>query len=200
MKKKTNPVAKVAELPRLSFATAAACREWLAKNHATSPGIWLRFFKKKSGRKTVTYAEALDQALCFGWIDGLVRKCDEHSYIQKFTPRRPKSSWSKRNTGHVQRLIQAGQMTAAGLRAVEAAQADGRWAAAYDSPGQAAPPKYFLDALSRNKTAQAFFATLNKTNIYSIVYRLQTARSPELREKRLAAILAMLARREKFHP
>jgi uncharacterized protein YdeI (YjbR/CyaY-like superfamily) len=183
----------------LAFKSAADLRAWLAKHHDHIDGLWLRIFKKASGKKTVTYAEALDEALCFGWIDGQRKSYCEDSFIQKITPRRPKSSWSKLNTQHVERLIKTGQMTSAGLAAVEAARADGRWLAAYDSHRTAAPPEDFLKALSRDKKAKAFFETLNKTNRYAIVYRLQTAKKPDTRERRLQTILAMMSRGEKFH-
>ena len=183
----------------LRFRSAAAFRKWLEKNHADEEGLWLRFFKKASGERTITYAEALDQALCFGWIDGQAKPFDERSWMQRFTPRRPRSGWSRRNTEHVNRLIERGLMTPAGLQAVAAAKADGRWQAAYDSPGQAAPPKDFLDALTKNKKAKAFFESLNKANTYAIVYRLQTAKKPETRERRMKMILEMLKRGEKFH-
>jgi uncharacterized protein YdeI (YjbR/CyaY-like superfamily) len=187
-------------LKRLAFKSPVQFRSWLEKNHAGSEGIWLRFFKKDSGQKSITYAEALDQALCYGWIDGQALGYDRQSWLQRFTPRRPKSGWSKRNTGHVERLTKAGQMAPAGLRAVAAAKADGRWQAAYDSPGNAAPPDDFLRALGKNKQAKAFFETLNRTNVYAIVYRLQTAKKPETREQRMKMILEKLRRKEKFHP
>lgn len=183
----------------LTFKSAEAFRLWLGENHATCDGIWLRIFKKDSGRKTVTYAEALDQALCFGWIDGLKKSYDEHSWIQRFTPRRARSVWSKLNTEHVGRLNKAGQMAQAGLEAVKAAQADGRWQAAYDSARTAKPPEDFLAALGKNKKAKIFFESLNRANVYAITYRLQTAKKPETRERRMQNILAMLGRGEKFH-
>lgn len=183
----------------LTFRSSAEFRSWLEENHAASDGIWLRIFKKDSGEKSITYAEALDQALCFGWIDGQKQSHDARSWLQKFTPRRAKSGWSKVNTEHVERLIKAGQMTRAGLEAVEAAKADGRWQAAYESPRNAEPPEDFLKALGKDKKAKAFFETLNKANVYAIVYRLQTAKKPETREKRVKTILEMLARGEKFH-
>ncbi|MBW8863918.1 MAG: YdeI/OmpD-associated family protein [Verrucomicrobia bacterium] len=186
-------------MKRLQFKTAAAFRAWLTVNHATCDGIWLRFFKKDSGKATVTYAEALDQALCFGWIDGQVKSLDELSWIQKFTPRRARSGWSKRNTEHVERLAKAGLMMPAGLQQVEAAKVDGRWAAAYESSKNAKPPADFLKALGKDKKAKAFFETLNKANVYAIVYRLQTAKKPETRARRMETILAMLGRGEKFH-
>jgi uncharacterized protein YdeI (YjbR/CyaY-like superfamily) len=142
----------------------------------------------------------LDQALCYGWIDGQKKAYDEYSWLQKFTPRRAQSGWSKINTEHAERLIKNGQMQQAGLEAVEAAKADGRWQTAYDSPRNASVPEDFLKALAKNKKAKAFFETLNKANIYSIVYRLQTAKKPETREKRMQLILAMMDRGEKFHP
>jgi uncharacterized protein YdeI (YjbR/CyaY-like superfamily) len=184
----------------LRFKSSADFRRWLEKNHACEDGLWLRFFKKASGEKTVTHAEAIDQALCFGWIDGQSKSFDERSWLQKFTPRRSKSGWSKLNTQHVGRLIEIGAMTSAGTKAVEAAKADGRWQAAYASPKNAVPPEDFLKALAKNKKAKAFFETLNRANVYSIVYRLQTAKKPETREKRMKAILEMMRQGEKFHP
>jgi uncharacterized protein YdeI (YjbR/CyaY-like superfamily) len=182
------------------FKSSAALRLWLEKNHARSGGIWLRFFKKASGKKSVTRAEAIDQALCHGWIDGHAKPFDELSWLQKFTPRRSRSGWSKLNTQHVERLIKSGEMAPAGMKAVEAAKADGRWQAAYASPRNAVPPEDFLRALAKNKKAKAFFETLNRANIYSIVYRLQTAKKPETREKRMKLILAMMRQGKKFHP
>ena len=183
----------------LAFKSPRLFRSWLSRNHDRSDGFLLRIYKKDSGVATVTYAQALDQALCFGWIDGQKLPCDEQSWLQKFTPRRAGSGWSKRNTEHAQQLIESGEMAAAGLKQVKAAQADGRWKAAYDSFGAAAVPEDFLTELARNKKAHAFFKSLNKTNLYSIVYRLQTAKKPETREKRKQAIIAMMERGEKFH-
>jgi uncharacterized protein YdeI (YjbR/CyaY-like superfamily) len=182
------------------FKSSGDFRRWLEKNHARSNGIWLRIFKKTSSEKSLTYAQALDQALCYGWIDGQKKPFDEQSWLQKFTPRRATSGWSKINTEHVARLTKAGAMTAAGLKAVESAKADGRWEAAYVSQRNASPPEDFLKELSKDKKAKAFFETLNKANVYSIVYRLDTAKRPETREKRMKAILAMMAQGKKFHP
>lgn len=159
----------------------------------------LRIYRKASEVASVTYAEALDQALCFGWIDGQKQPCDSLSWIQIFTPRRPRSNWSKRNTQHAERLIESGQMAGAGHREVSAAKADGRWRAAYDSPSTATIPKEFLERLSRNRKASATYATLNRANLYAIAYRLQTAKREATRRKRITAIIAMLARGEKFH-
>ena len=183
----------------VTFKSVAAFRTWLKKNHATSDGIWLRIFKKASGEESITYREALDQALCYGWIDGQKKAHDDSSWLQKFTPRRSKSGWSKKNVQHAERLIKSGEMTPAGLKEVEAAKSDGRWKEAYDSFGNAAVPNDFLKELAKDKKAKAFFETLNKTNLYSIAYRLQTAKKPETREKRMRAIIEMLARGEKFH-
>ena len=182
-----------------SFPRALEFRSWLEKHHAQSNGLLLRIYKKDSGIATVTYTEALDQALCFGWIDGQKLPLDEKSWVQKFTPRRPKSSWSKKNTEHVACLMKSGAMTAAGLKQIEAAKADGRWKAAYDSQSHTSVPKEFVDALARNKKASAFYKTLNKTNLYSIAYRLQTAKRPETKIKWIKSIVEMLARGETFH-
>ncbi|MBV8820989.1 MAG: YdeI/OmpD-associated family protein [Acidobacteriaceae bacterium] len=159
----------------------------------------LRIYKKDSGVPSVTYAEALDQALCFGWIDGQKLPFDASSWVQKWTPRRARSRWSKINIAHVDRLIGKGQMTPAGLKEVEAAKADGRWAAAYDSPTTATVPPEFVEALARNAKAKQFYATLNKANLYAIAYRLQTAKRLETKIKRIQLIIDMLARGEKFH-
>ena len=183
----------------MSFTTTKEFRAWLAKNHKLSEGILVRIYKKESSVETVTYAEALDQALCFGWIDGQKNAYDTKSWLQKFTPRRPKGGWSKNNTQHVERLIKSGDMTAAGLKEVKAAKEDGRWKAAYESSSTAKIPDDFLKALASNKSAEAFFKTLNKTNLYSIAYRLQTAKKPETRQKRMRDIVEKLARGEKFH-
>ena len=182
-----------------SFRSARAFRAWLEKHHAQANGLLLRIYKNNAGIATITYAEALDQALCFGWIDGQKLPLDEKSWLQKFTPRRPKSGWSKKNTEHATRLIDSGAMTAAGLEQINAAKADGRWKAAYDSQANASVPQEFLDALARNKKASGFYKTLSKTNLYSIAYRLQTAKRPETRAKRIELIVAMLARGETFH-
>lgn len=183
----------------IGFESARDFEKWLARNHSGSNGIWVRFFKKASGKATFTYDEALDLALCYGWIDGQVNKYDEESYIQKFTPRRPRSSWSKRNTQHAERLIKAGKMRAAGLKAIEEAKADGRWDRAYDSPSTAKVPEDFLKLLAKNPKAKAFYEGLDRTNKYSIAYRLQTAKDAQAREKKMKQILEMMAKGKKFH-
>jgi uncharacterized protein YdeI (YjbR/CyaY-like superfamily) len=185
--------------PTLAFATAKAWEAWLAKHHADATGLWLRLYKKASGHPTVTYAEALDCALCYGWIDAQLKPLDATSWLRRFTPRRPNSVWSSVNVGHAKRLIRAQRMRPAGLAQVHAAQADGRWRRAYDPPKAMAIPADFLRALASDKQAKAFFATLNRANLYAIAYRLQTAKKPETRERRMRSILAMLAQGKKFH-
>ena len=187
------------DAPTQAFATAGEWQQWLADYHEKSDGIWLRIFNKESGEQTVTYAEALDEALCYGWIDGQKKKLDGDSWVQKFTPRRARSIWSKRNIEHVERLTNEKRMKPAGLKAFEEARKDGRLEAAYDSPSNSTTPDDFLQLLEKNKEAKAFFDSLNKTNKYAITWRLQTAQKPETREKRMHIILEMLAKGEKFH-
>ena len=184
----------------LAFSSPQKFRCWLEKNHGLAEGIWLRFFKKASGKKSITYAEALDQALCFGWIDGQLKPFDADSWIQRYTPRRARSAWSERNTLHIERLTKAGLMEPPGQAAVEAARKDGRWAAAYASPRHATAPEDFLVELRKNPRALAFYQTLNRANLYAIVYRLQTAKKPETRARRRKLILEMLAEEKCFHP
>ncbi len=187
------------KLEILSFRSPAEFRKWLAANHRRSGGIWMRICKKDAKESSVTYAGALDEALCFGWIDGQKQRHDESSWLQKFTPRRAKSGWSKINTQHVERLIQAGRMKPPGHAEIDAAKKDGRWTAAYDSPSKSTIPEDFLAALRKDKKAAAFFETLNKANLYAIGYRLQTAKKPETRQRRMGVILAMLAKGVPLH-
>lgn len=187
------------DYPIISLESQEEWEQWLADNHASSDGVWLQFFKKASGKKTITYAEAIDEALCYGWIDGQSKSYDDESWLQKFTPRRARSIWSKVNIQKVERLIEAGKMKPAGLNQIEAAKLDGRWERAYDSPSNATVPEDFLRELDKDEKAKAFFETLNKTNTYAIIFRLQTAKKPETREKRMKAILEMLAKGEKFY-
>jgi uncharacterized protein YdeI (YjbR/CyaY-like superfamily) len=186
-------------VPIHAFESARAWEAWLARHHARSPGVWLRIYKKASGKASVTYAEALDGALCYGWIDSQKRPQDALCWLQKFGPRRAKGGWSRINTARAERLIEAGRMKAAGVAEVAAARKDGRWQRAYDSPSAAVIPRDFLEQLAKNRKAQSFFESLNKANTYAIAYRLQTAKRPETREKRLRAILAMMAKGEKLH-
>ena len=188
------------ELPVLPFESEAAWERWLRKHHASARGVWIKFAKKNSGVPSVTYAQALDVALCHGWIDGQANPYDAAFYLQRFTPRRPKSKWSKINCGHVARLIAAGRMQPAGLKQIEAAKADGRWDAAYDSSRTATVPDDLRTALEANPRASANFETLNRQNRYAILYRIQDAKRPETRAKRIAGFIAMLEKGEKIHP
>ena len=194
-----NPKVKP-EPPTLPFSSQAAWRTWLEHNHSLESGIWLQFYKKGSGTPSVNYAQALDEALCFGWIDGQLKRGDENFYLQKFTPRRKRSLWSKRNIAHVSRLVQDGKMAPQGWKEVEAAKSDGRWDNSYDSPGNMTIPVDLLMELSKDPDNLAFFESLSRTNKYAITWRLQSARKPEIREKRLKLILEMMAKGEKFHP
>ncbi len=187
-------------LPIVSAKSARDWGKWLAKHHARASGVWLRIFKKGSGEATVTYAEALDEAPCFGWIDSQKQAHDKSSYLQKFSPRKAASGWSKINTRHAERLKKAGRMKPAGLKEIQGAKRDGRWKSAYDSPAAASAPADFPAALEKNKKAKAFFRTLEKRNSYAIIYRLQTAKKPETRAARMRAIIEMLAKGKKFHP
>ena len=187
------------EYPILHCADQAAWERWLDANHAAVPGVWLRFAKKAAPIASVSYAEALDVALCFGWIDGQVKKHDEHSWIQKFTPRGKKSLWSKVNREKVERLEAAGRMRAAGIAAVDAAKADGRWERAYDSARTATVPDDLAAALAKRPKAKRFFESLDRANRYAIIWRVQTAAKPETRAKRIADLVAMLGRGEKIH-
>ena len=193
-------MAPAPDYPILLFADRAAFRKWLSAHHASQPGLWLRIAKAASPLKSVTYAEALDVALCFGWIDGQKKSHDADSFLQKFTPRQKRSAWSKRNREHVARLIAAGEMHPSGLAAVEAAKADGRWDRAYDSPGTATVPDDLQAALDAHPNAKAFFETLKGANRYAILYRIQAAVKAETRARRIAQFVAMLERGETLHP
>ncbi|MBC7988461.1 MAG: YdeI/OmpD-associated family protein [Luteimonas sp.] len=186
------------DLPIRHFRNAAAWAKWLLA-HPAEKGLWLKIAKKDSGVASVSYLEALDVALCHGWIDGLKRSCDEQFFLQRFTPRRPKSLWSKINIGKVEALIAGGRMGLVGLREVEAAKADGRWDAAYDSASRITVPDDLAAALKKNRRAAAFFEKLDKTNRYSVLWRVQTAKKPETRAARIATLVAMLAKGEKIH-
>lgn len=186
------------DLPVLPFADDAAWETWLAAN-AGSKGLWLKIAKKDSGIATVTYDQALDVALCHGWIDGQKRSFDAEYFLQRFTPRRPKGLWSKINIGKVERLIAEGRMRAGGQREVDAAKADGRWDAAYDSARNMETPPELAAALTKNRKARTFFEALDRTNRYAVCWRVQTAKKPETRAKRVETLVAMLARGEKIH-
>ena len=188
------------ELPTLPFASAAELEEWLEANHVGSDGVWLKIAKKGSGIASVTYAEALEVALCFGWIDSQKRGFDERFFLQRFTPRRPGGKWSQINREKAEALIDAGAMRPAGLAEVEAARADGRWEAAYAGQRAARVPDDLQRELDRNAAAREFFAGLDSANRYAILYRLEDAKRPETRERRLRKFVAMLARGERIHP
>lgn len=186
------------DLPIKLFRTAVAWEKWLAAN-VGEKGLWLQIAKKDSGVNSVSYAQALDVALCHGWIDGQKRSCDAQYFLQRFTPRRSKSLWSKINIAKVEQLIAAGSMGIGGLREVEAAKADGRWHAAYDSASTMGVPDELAVALAKNAKARKFFEQLDKTNRYAVCWRVQTAKKPETRQVRVKKLVAMLARSEKIH-
>ncbi len=196
---------EVAELyqgqPMAAFPDPAAWEKWLAADHASSSGLWLKLAKKDCRvDATVSYAEALDVALCYGWIDGQKRPLNEDYWLQRFTPRKPGSRWSKINRGKAEALIAAGRMRPAGLRQVEAAKDDGRWAAAYDGQGSATVPEDLRHALDQDKDAAAFFAKLDRGNRYAILYRIHEAKRPEARTARIAKFVAMLHDHQTVHP
>lgn len=187
------------DLPIITFRKPVEFEAWLSSHHSESDGVWLRIFKKGAEEKGITRKEALDEALCYGWIDGQAKKMDDQSYLQKFTPRRPGSLWSKRNTEHIKRLTGLGKMKPAGVREVDKAKADSRWEQAYDPPSEMEIPDDFMQELSKIPEAKNFFESLNKTNKYAITWRLQTAKKPETRKRRMKKILDMLLKKEKFH-
>ena len=186
-------------LPVLAFANDAAWEKWLARNHGKSSGVWIEIAKVATGKASVSYSEAVNTALCHGWIDGQKRG-GEKTWVQKFAPRGPRSLWSKLNRARVDDLRKAGRMTEAGEAEVARAKKDGRWEAAYDSPKTSIVPPDFQAALAKSKTAAAFFAGLNGANRYAILWRIQTAKKTETRARRIADLTAMLKRKEKLHP
>ena len=188
-----------AELPVRLFKDAGAWEAWLAKQHAKSAGLWLRIAKAASSVKSVSYAEALDVALCYGWIDGQKKSFDEETWLQKFTPRGKRSIWSKINRDNVQRLVESGRMQAPGLEAVERAKASGQWDAAYDSHRTASVPDDLQRALDAHPKAKAFFATLSSANRYAILFRIQTVKRAETRAKKIEQFVGMLERHEVIH-
>lgn len=187
------------DLPIHLFATPADLEAWLEENHADSAGLWLKIAKKGSGVESVSYVQALELALCFGWIDSQKRGFDERFFLQRFTPRRPRGKWSLINREKAEALIAVGAMRPTGLAEVEAAKADGRWEAAYAGQRTAEVPEDLQHELERNTAAREFFAKLDSANRYAILYRLQEAKKPETRERRLRKFIAMLERGEKIH-
>jgi uncharacterized protein YdeI (YjbR/CyaY-like superfamily) len=185
--------------PIAAFASAAEWEAWLDAERASSDGVWIKFAKKGSGIDSVSYPEAVEIGLCFGWIDSQMKSLDERFYIQKFTPRRAKSKWSRVNREKIEELTKQGRMKPAGLAEVELAKADGRWEAAYSSPANVEVPDDLQKALDASPKAAEFWAVLNKSNRYAIVYQLEDAKKPETRTRRLEKFLGMLERGEKLY-
>ena len=188
-----------AELPVLPFASKDEFAVWLEAHHASAPGVWIKFAKKDKGVATVSNPEAIEVALCYGWIDGQRKPFDGTYYLQKYTPRRARSKWSQINVGKANALIESGAMRPAGLAEIERAKADGRWDAAYPSPSKIQVPPDLQAEFDRDPEAAAFFASLDSTNRYAILYRLHDAKKPETRARRLEQFVAMLRRGEKLH-
>ena len=182
------------------FASRAKWRAWLAKHHSTSPGAWLEIAKKGSAAASVSYSDAIEVALCYGWIDGQKTAVDDDRWRQRFTPRRPRSRWSKINREKASELIDRGEMQPAGLREVEAAKADGRWDAAYAGPRSMTVPDDFREALDRNDRACAFFETLDSRNRYAVLYRIQDGKRPETRRARIEKFVTMLGEHRTIYP
>lgn len=190
---------KSTETPNLPFESKKKFAAWLAKEHDKSAGVWLKLAKKDSGIASITYEEALDVALCYGWIDGQKKGFDDRYWLQKFTPRGAKSIWSKINTEKAEKLISSGEMKPAGLSVIQAAKDDGRWDAAYASQKNISIPDDFQAALNKNKKAKAFFETLKSAERYSFLFRIHNAKKPETRAKRIHQFVEMLESGEKIH-
>ena len=188
------------DLPVLGFGSAGAWQGWLESEHASSAGVWLKIAKKSAPEPTVSYAEALEAALCFGWIDGQKRPLDEHYWLQRFTPRKPASRWSKINTDKADALIAAGRMQPAGQAEVDKARADGRWQQAYAGQRASEVPADLRAALEQNPAAAEFFATISSVNRYAIVYRVSSVKRPETRARKIAQYVQMLAEHKTIHP
>lgn len=187
------------DLPVIGFASQDEWETWLTEQHESSPGLWLKLVKKGAGVPGVTYAQALDVALCFGWIDGQVARFDDTHWLQRFTPRRARSKWSLINTDKAKALIEAGRMRPAGLREVNRAKADGRWAAAYAGQATIEVPPDLAEALAANPAALAFFGTITSQNRYAILFRVHDAKRPETRARRIATYVTMLADGKTIH-
>lgn len=193
------PTSPKPELEIVFFQNQEDFRSWLHKNHETCPGIWLKMYKKDSGVPSINYKQALDEALCYGWIDGQSKKGDDLFYIQKFVPRGKRSMWSQRNQEHIARLTKEGKMMPAGIAQIEAAKSDGRWDAAYAPPSEMFVPEDFLIALKKFPEAEAFYQTLNRTNTYAIAFQLATAKKPETRVRRFEKLLNLMKEGKKLH-
>ena len=187
-------------LPILSFETQGDWEAWLKEHYADSAGLWLKLAKKETGLPSVFYPEALESALCYGWIDGQKDKFDDRYWLQKFTPRTSKSGWSKINCDKAQALIAAGRMQPSGLKQIELARADGRWQSAYDSQSKISVPDDFQTELDKNPPAKEFFSNLDSINRYAVLYRIQTAKTPATRTARIAKFIEMLAQHQTIHP
>jgi uncharacterized protein YdeI (YjbR/CyaY-like superfamily) len=198
--KPSTGIEEESDLPTVNFASRDAWEQWLDREHATSRGVWLQIAKKGAPVGSVSYDEALEVALCYGWIDGQKAAGDETHWLQRFTPRKPRSKWSKINRDRAEALIAQGRMTPAGLREVERAQADGRWDAAYESQSTASIPEDFARELARNPRAEEFFSTLNSANRYAFLYRIHEAKRPETRARRIEKFIAMLNDGKTLHP
>jgi uncharacterized protein YdeI (YjbR/CyaY-like superfamily) len=194
-----NPLLMATEQSYLSFETSRQLETWLKANHKTKTELWVRIFKKDSGTRSVTWNDCVIASLIWGWIDGHKRSLDEISFLQRLTPRRAKSNWSKRNCEHAEQLIADGTMQPSGLAHVDAARKDGRWESAYSGSAEMVIPDDFLDALKKDAAAKRFYTTLDRKNLYAIYHRVATAKRPETRSNRIVAIIAQLARSEKFH-
>lgn len=192
-------MSNVFEQPTVLFKEPQDWTQWI-EAHQGATGIWIKFAKKGKNIESINYDQALEEALCYGWIDGQLKGMDDTYYLQRFTPRRPKSTWSTRNCQLAEQLIAAGKMQPAGQKEVDAAKADGRWQAAYASPANATIPQDFLNALAKNKKAQAFYETLNRRNTYPIYVRLHNVKKPETRVARIEKIITMFAEGKKFYP
>ncbi|MFC9768097.1 YdeI family protein [Rhodococcus jostii] len=188
-----------AELSVEYFSGQAEFREWLGAHHHSSPGIWLKMAKKGSAHSSINYDQALEVALCYGWIDSQVRRVDDDFFVQRFTPRSSRSPWSKRNREFAEKLAEAGLLEPGGAAEVERARADGRWDRAYEGQKAAEIPQDFLDALAKNPEAEAFYATLDSHNRYAVYYRLQDTTRPETRARRIEKFVQQLSERRKFH-
>ena len=189
------------DLPTLTLADAAAWRAWLGKHHGDATGVWLVTAKKGTTEPTsLTRDEALEEALCHGWIDGQAKSADDATYLQRYTPRRARSPWSQRNVQIIGRLLEAGRMHAAGIAEVERAKADGRWDAAYAGSATIEVPADLAEALNAEPKAQAMFENLTRQNRYAVLYRIETAKRPETRQRRIEKFVAMLARGETIYP
>lgn len=182
------------------FRNEAAFEKWLAAHHATATEIWIKVHKKNSGLESIAINEALDVALCYGWIDAIRKSFDEHSYLQRYTPRQKRSIWSRINTDHIARLTKAGRMQSAGIEQVDLAKADGRWDAAYSGSRDMQLPDELVAALATNKKAQAMFETLTSQNRYALSFRLLHVKTAATRAKKVAEFVAMLERGETFYP